>query len=328
MRATIYVALLAGLVASAVRVSGARGLARLKALWPLLCAVVLIAVVFGAWRVVGVFPDARDAVQTESRQLLIGMSWLPALSLGAAALVAWRFVRRRDPLSGSWPLDLAVAGAALILTSRAYDEFTMASAAPYYAAPAVLMLGLLHQRLAERYPGARVAVLGALAAAVAGIAVYTHFALVADKTIVVHTAAGSYVGEDHSAVAQQQVLDFVRVHTAPGDAVLALPADGGMPFLSGRRPALYEVMFLPGLLDTRADESAAIARLKREHVRYAVVSARDTSAFDTGAFGTGYDRLLGDYLRSGRLVATFGDPHDAAGGGYPSRGFQVYQLPA
>ena len=124
--------------------------------------------------------------------------------------------------------------------------------------------------------------LGALAAVVAGIAVYTHFALYADKSIVVHTAAGSYVGENRSAGAQQQVLDFVRGHTAPGDAVLALPADGGMSFLTGRDPALYEVMFLPGLLDTRADEIAAIARLKREHVRYAVISARDTSAFDTG----------------------------------------------
>jgi len=28
------------------------------------------------------------------------------------------------------------------------------------------------------------------------------------------------------------------------------------------------------------------------------------------------------------LVATFGDPHNAAGGGYPSRGFRVYELPA
>ena len=144
----------------------------------------------------------------------------------------------------------------------------------------------------------------------------------------VHSAAGSFVGENRSAGAQQQVLDFVRGHTAPGDAVLALPADGGMSFLTGRDPALYEVMFLPGLLDTRADETAAIARLKREHVRYAVISARDTSAFDTGRFGEGYNRVLGDYLRSGRLVATFGSPHDAAGGGYPSRGFQVYQLPA
>jgi hypothetical protein len=85
-------------------------------------------------------------------------------------------------------------------------------------------------------------------------------------------------------------------------------------------------MFLPGLLDTRADERAAIAQLRREGVRYALVSNRDTSAFETGRFGSGYDQLLGRYLRSGRLVASFGDLSAAPGGGNPSRGFRVYAL--
>jgi hypothetical protein len=36
--------------------------------------------------------------------------------------------------------------------------------------------------------------------------------------------------------------------------------------------------------------------------------------------------LLGRYLRSGELVATFGDIDAAPGGGNPSRGFRVYAL--
>ena len=84
--------------------------------WPPSCS---SALVDAAWRVAGSSPTPRDAVQTESRQLLIGMSWLPALSLGAAAIVAWRFLRRRDPLSARWPLDLSIAAAALMLTARA-----------------------------------------------------------------------------------------------------------------------------------------------------------------------------------------------------------------
>jgi hypothetical protein len=327
-RGLIYLALLGGLIAAAVGASGKRGIERLRALWPLAAAIGAVAVGIGIWRVSGIFPGAESAVAEETRQLLIGMTVLPILSLAAAALVAYRFLRRdRAPLTGSWPLDLALAAVALLLTSRAYDEFTMSSAAPYYAAPAVLLLGLLHQRIAERWPTARRASMGALAAVAAGIALYSAFALYPDKSTVVHTARGSYVAANDSAAVEQEAINFVRSHTASGEPILALPADAGIYYLADRPPALYENMFLPGLIETRADERAAIAQLRQEHVRYALVSTRDTSAFETGRFGVGYNRLLGRYLRSGRLVKVLGDPTIAPGGGNPSRGFRIYALP-
>lgn len=326
-RGAIYASLLAGLVASAVRMHGARGSGRLRALWPLAAALFAVAVLGALWRASGIFAGEFTAVEEESRQLLIGMTWLPLLSLAASLLVAYRFLRRqRAPLSGFWPLDLALAGAALLLCSRAYDEFTMSSAAPYYAAPAVLLLGLLHQRIGDRWPAARPAVMAALGAVAAGITLYAMVALYPDKSTVVHTAAGSYVAANSSAAVEQQAIDFVHTHTSPAEPVLALPADAGIYFLADRRPPLYENMFLPGLIVTHAQQAAAIARLKREQVRYALISTRDTSAFGTGRFGTGYDRLLGRYLRSGRLVTTIGDPRIAPGGGNPSRGFRIYAL--
>lgn len=328
-RGFVYLSLLAGAAAAAVKLQAAHGRARARALWPLLAAVAAIVLGAAIWRASGVFESARGAVQEETRQLVLGMAWLPLLSLAAAAAVAYRFIRRgRPPLSGSWPLDLALAAAAVLLCSRAYDEFTMSSAAPYYAAPAVLLLGLLHQRLGDRWPAARPVAMAGLAAVAAGIALYAAIALYPDKSTVVHTAAGSYVADSESAAAEQRAVDFVRTHTSPGEPVLALPADAGLYFLADRPPPLYENMFLPGLLDGRAAEAAAIARLEREHVRYALISSRDMSAFGTGPFGTGYDRLLGRYLRSGRLVATIGDPgaSPAPGGGTPSRGFRVYVL--
>ena len=36
--------------------------------------------------------------------------------------------------------------------------------------------------------------------------------------------------------------------------------------------------------------------------------------------------VVGRYLRSGRLVASFGDLEAAPGGGNPSQGFRVYAL--
>jgi hypothetical protein len=302
-------------------------MARARALWPLALAVTGAALLVGLWSASGVFSEAGAAVREESKQLLLGMTVLPLLSLAAALLVGYRFVRREAaPLSGRWPLDLALALAAVMLCSRAYDMFTMSSAAPYYAAPAVLLLGLLHERIGDRWPAARPAAMGALAAVAAGIALYAWVGLYGDKNTVVEAPVGSYVAEDASAPAEQQAIDFVQAHTAPGEPILALPADAGIYFLADRPPALYENMFLPGLLDTRADELAAIARLEREGVRYALVSTRDTSAFETGRFGSGYNRLLGRYIRSGRLVGTLGDPGAAVGGGNPSQGFRVYAL--
>ena len=327
-RGAIYLALLAGLAATAVKLHAARGVDRAKALWPLAAACLGSLFLLAAWKASGIFAGAEAAVQEEAKQLLLGMSWLPLLSLLAAALVGRALLRREAaPLSGRWPLDLALAAVAVLLCSRAYDMFTMTSAAPYYAAPAVLLLGLLHQRLGDRYPTARPAVMGMLAAVAAGIALYAAVGLYPDKGTTVHTAAGDYVGDSASAGAQQQAIDFLRGHTAPGEPILALPADAGLYFLADRPQALYENMFLPGLLDTEADERAAIARLKDEGVRYALLSNRDTSAFETGRFGSGYDQLLGRYLHSGRLVATFGDLGAAPGGGNPSQGFRVYALP-
>jgi hypothetical protein len=328
-RAFAYGGLLVALVFSALRWQRLRGAARVRAVVPLAVAGVALAVVDVAWKVVGVFPHARDIVQEECTQLLLGMSWLPMLSLVVAVFVAVRFLRRGSaPLSGSWPLDLALAAAALVLCSRAYDEFTMSSAAPYYAAPAVLLLGLLHQRVADRWPSTRFAVLGALGAVAAAIVLYNTVALYGDKGTVVHTAGGSYVANNLSAGAEQQVIDFLRTHTKPGEPILALPADGGTYFFVNRPLPLYDVAALPGLLDSAADERAAIARLKSEHVRYAVISERDTSAFETGHFGTGYNRILGAYLTSGHLVAQIGPKNLAMGGGTPSRSFRIYELPA
>jgi hypothetical protein len=327
-RGVVYGLLLGGLVMSWVRLARSRGPRRVAAVWPLLAAGGAIGIIDVAWKLSGVFGDARGLVQEEAKQLLIGMSWLPVLSFGAAIVVGHRLVRRRPaPLSGAWPLDLALVTAAVLLCSRAYDEFTMSSAAPYYAAPAVLLLGVLHQRIAARWPAARVAALGALGAVAAGIALYNTVALYGDKNTVVHTAAGAYVANDVSARAEQQSIDFLRANTRPGERILALPADGGTYFFTHRQPPLYDIAALPGLLDSTADERAAITRLTREHVRYAIISERDTTAFETGRFGTGYNRLLGRFIASGRLVETIGPPGASAGGGVPSRSFRIYALP-
>ncbi|MGC1166073.1 MAG: hypothetical protein WA862_08190 [Solirubrobacterales bacterium] len=328
-RAGIYLALLGSLAAAAVLFSRARdGAERVRALWPLavvLCTLVLVA---AFWRLTGLWPDARDAVWTESTHLLLGMSWLPALGFAACAVLAVRFLRKDSaPISGSWAFDLALVAAAAALGARAYDAFTAeASYAPYYAAPLVLLLALLHDRLGKRWPAARTASLAALGAVAIGLAAYAQAGLYRDADATVSTPRGSFVTTAAAAPGLQGAVDFISAHTAPDEPILALPSDAGLNFMSGRPPALYNVMFLPGLLDTRADELDAIAQLDAQQVRYAIVSGRRFDGYGYQHFGADYNGLLGARIeREGPPVATFGDTQLAAGTN-PSTSFAVYDL--
>ncbi len=328
-RALIYGGLLAGLVATAVRLRTARGLGRLSAAAPLAGVAAALVALDAAARALGVFTGARAAVEEETRHLVLGMSWLPALALAAAAWAALRFIRRRPaPLSGAWAVDLALLAAASGLGLRAYAAFTAeGSYAPYYAAPLVVVAAILHERVGDRWPAARMASLGALGAAAAGLAAYALVGLYADNSVPVHTARGTIVTSPAAAPALQATLNRLSTETPAGAPILAAPADGGLYFMSGRKPALYDVMLLPGLLDSRADEQAAIRRLRALHVRTVVVAERDLAAFGPSSFGSDYNATLGAYI-AGHTVRsrTVGDTHQPAGGTYPSTGFRILTL--
>jgi hypothetical protein len=166
-----------------------------------------------------------------------------------------------------------------------------------------------------------------LAAVAAGLALYSLVALYPDQSTAVHTARGTVMMGPEAARAFQPTIDYVREHTAPGEPILAVPADAGLYFMTDRPPALYDAMFLPGLLDSRADEQAAIARLRREGVRLAIVGDRRFVGYGYTTFGVDYNRLLASDLERNPPAAAFGDPRATpAGGTNPSRAYRVYRL--
>jgi hypothetical protein len=190
----------------------------------------------------------------------------------------------------------------------------------------VLLLALLHDRLGKRWPATRTASLAALGAVAIGLAAYAQVGLYRDAGATIHTPRGSFVTTAAAAPGLQATIDFVDAHTAPGEPILALPSDAGLDFMTGRPPALYNAMFLPGLLDTRVDEMDAIAQLDAERVRYAIVSGRRFDGYGFERFGADYNRLLAARIeREGPPVATFGDGALAAGTN-PSTSFAVYDL--
>jgi len=324
-RFAVYGGLLAALVATA---HGWKA-RRLRAAWPLAAAVVILLLADGALRATGLFDGQRSAIEDECKHLVLGMSWLPALGFAVAAWALIRLVRRESsPLGGSWPADAALIVAAAALGLRAYNAFTTeGSYAPYYAAPLVLVLGILHERIGERLPSARAATRGALAAVAAGLAAYALVALYADDTTAVHTPRGTFVTTAAAAPAIARAVDRADALSRPDQPILAGPADGGIYFMADRPPALHELMLLPGLLDSRADQLAAIAKLRREHVPVSVIGARDFTTWGWKTFGVDYNAILGGALRRATVHSeTVGDLSDPAGGTIPSKGFTIRQL--
>jgi hypothetical protein len=327
-RALVYCSLLAAVVLAASGASAARTpAARLRALWALAAAPALLLLADLAWGVSSAFPGAREAVQEECAHLVIGMSWLPALGLAACLLAAVRLWRGEPPpLSRSWGFDLALIVAAAALGARAYDAFvTEASYAPYYAAPLVLLLAVLHQRLGERWPSSRQASLAALAGVAVGLTLYSQVALYPDDSAAVHTARGTFVTTPRSARPLQRTIDFIRSHTAPGEPILAAPSDAGIHFMTDRPAALYNVMFLPGQFDSRTEELAAAAQVRRSDVHYAIVSRRRFVGYGHQRFGVDYDRPFASALLLHR-VAVFGTPGPTPGGTTPSHTYVIYRI--
>lgn len=329
-RAGIYLGLLAAVVAGAERWRRLRGARRLLALWPaaaVLCAIVLADVLLRAGGVLG---TQRSAIEQEARHLMISMSWLPALALSVAALAGWRLLRRREtPLGRGWPADLALIVVAAGLGLRAYNEFTTyGSYAAYYAAPPLLLLGILHARIAERRPQAGAAVLGVLGLAALGLSVYALGGLYRHDSSAVHTARGTFLTTPQAAAALQPTVRRVDRLTRPGERLLAAPLDGGLYFMTDRRPALRELSVLPGLIASPGEERQAIARLRRDRVKLAVLSARDFSDWGSRTFGVGYDARIGAFLRRSAIGReAFGSSSSPAGGTNPSLGFELLRLP-
>jgi hypothetical protein len=84
---------------------------------------------------------------------------------------------------------------------------------------------------------------------------------------------------------------------------------------------------LPGLLPDKASQEQAIARLRQDHTSLALIASRDLGVWDSGSFGTGYDRLVGNYLRAATTSQTVvGSLAQPAGGTLPSHGFTILRL--
>jgi hypothetical protein len=328
LRGLVFGVLLVAVAAASVLWSRRPGA---RALIPLLIGIGGLLALDAAAHVIGIFPGTIGVVQTEAKRLLLGMSWLP---LTVVVVAFWAAVRARQgllpPISGRWSLDLALLFGSAVLAARAYNNFTTDTYAAYYAPPLVLLAAVICQGIAKRFPGARAGLLLALGAVFAGMAwnaVGT--GPTREDEFDLHTARGTYLMPAHTGPNYQRLLDTVRADSAPGEPILALPLEGGLPFAADRPPALPELQFHPGVVDSRADEREALATLEARDVPLVVEGNARFDEWGLPVIGIDYDRLLiGQIKRRYSRVKEIGDYSDAPPGRIFARAFRVYELPA
>ena len=174
---------------------------------------------------------------------------------------------------------------------------------------------------AGRAPGGGAGALGAMAAALALNAYAGHYR---DDTTLIRTPRGSYMGFTPAGPATQGTIDFLAAHTRPGEPMLSVPDDPGFHFLADLRPALRELTFVPGTLDTAADERTAIARLQRVRPRFVVVGAKTFDQYVYPPLRVGLQPGAGPLPEPHyRRVAAFGDVAHPQRNAFPSQAFSV-----
>jgi hypothetical protein len=325
-RGLVYAVVVAGLAIASVRWRERPGPG---AFVPLLLGILGLLALDAAAHVLGAFPGTVGIVQTEAKRMLLGVSWLP---LAAVAAAVWAAVRARQglpaPISGTWAVDLALLAGALMLSARAYNRFTTDTYAAYYAPLLVLLAVILQERIANRFPGARAGVLVALGAVFAGLAwSAVHAGPVFEEQVEVRTARGTYLAPSQDTPAYQEMLDVVRSRSPEGSPVLALPLAGGLPFAADRPPALRELQFHPGVLDSPTDEREAIATLRERGVRLVVQGNARFDAWGSPVIGVDYDRLLLSWIHdNSKLIDEAGDFRYSPEGQIEPRAYRVYEL--
>ena len=299
---------------------------RLRALLPLAAALAIVAVAGIGWRLLGVFPDAQTQVEDEAVRLLAAMAWLPLPALGLSLWALLGLRRGENAPWRDWTTDLALLAGASAAGLRAYNEFTPDSYAPYFAALPILAVGLLAETLArhrrEWQPVGRTV----LAVAAAALALHAYVGLYSDDVATVSTPRGDYRWYRDGGPQVERTVRYIDRRAPAGAPILVLPDDPGLHFLSGRPPALYESTFLPGTLDSEADETAAVRRLQRVRPPIVVFGAQRMENFGFSEIGKDYNRILVDYVRANyRPAARFGDVDDPTSDNLPARAFSVWE---
>jgi hypothetical protein len=217
-----------------------------------------------------------------------------------AALVFWVYAYRHPEHDRVFAIAMVLSFSSL-LAFRILLK-TIPSGYPiYYNGPAVLsfflivlpLLRLLEQPRRFAFPAEAVACALCLASVVLylreeGKYPLTYGSLVTDR--------GTIRTWPSMALHYQEAIDFMKEKNAAGEAVLSIPEDTSLYFLSHTHSPTRVYIFSPGLLVPGKMTAELIDEMERKQVRYLLWSNRIFPEYGAPRFGMDFDKDFGDYL--------------------------------
>lgn len=281
----LALAALAGVLAAIAAALAPTPSGLLRILPPLEGRYAALPLLLGAWLVVETVAIARAAWRGEAADVARLQRWIAL----AVALV---------------PLARVPAA----LEPRDYANFALPLA---LVVSVVLLVDLLPRGLAALGGAERAARLGAVAIlaltiATLGRARWEVWSLRTDELV---TPRGTmrFFPLDPSVAAYRAALAHVLARTAPGDTLLAIPAEASLSFLSGRGNRLYESGLIAVVADAAADR-AFVDDLAKHPPELILVSNRPQPEYGRKAIGVDHAHATWAWILAGYDVeASFGD---------------------
>jgi hypothetical protein len=110
------------------------------------------------------------------------------------------------------------------------------------------------------------------------------------------TERGTIVVPRAEAEQYQAAIQFMKEKHARGEAVLSVPEDTSLYFLSGINCPLRAFAFTPGLVVWGKMTDDVIGEIERQRIRSLIWSNRLFPEYGVLRFGTDFDQTLGKYL--------------------------------
>jgi hypothetical protein len=237
------------------------------------------------------------------------------LYVGLAALIAWwHFLRNTSLHDPSMLFLLTFSG---LLALRILSGMKPSQYPIYYNGPVLLGFLLLATALIPRHGRGSGFIFRAEClicfACLSAVVLHSLVTLPSIKNYVpLVTERGMIRVPKEKADAYRLAIAFMKDRAAHGDAVLSVPEDTSLYFLSETHCPTRLWIFGPGLLVPGRMTDELLAQIEDTPVKYLLWSTRTFAEIGAPSFGVDFDRDLGDYLKSHyRFVRPLVPPNSA-----------------